>query len=597
MKTSDPPSVTATALLHRAARDEMPTLLRLFAVVAGGAALGAVPAFLTGRLVDGALDRHDIHALLCYTAGMVAAALAAALLSVVQGRTSVALVQRIMTGLRKRLAVHVALLPYAFFTEQRAGEVLNRVTSDVDSLESLAQSLSINLIANTATVTAATVMLFVIDARLALTTLLVMIPFLAPLRPLSKRMYESQGRIRVARDGVTSAMYDLVSLSGALLFKLFGAPGEAGARIERTGTAVMAAEIGLATHNRWYGAVLSVMMALSSALVWLFGGLLVAHGAMSIGALVAFIALQARLFVPAGILATSHSQLTMSRAVLDRIAAYLSLETENQRARGAVALPPGGGAVELRGVSFAYEPGVPVLCDVSLRIPAGRTIAIVGPSGSGKSTICSLLLKLYEPGAGRILVDGADLAATTIASARDAIGLVTQETYLLHDTIAANLRFAKPSATQAELEAAARRADIHDFIAGLPDGYDTVVGERGSKLSGGQRQRLALARIVLKNPRILILDEATSALDAHTEQRVKDAFREVMRDRTGIIVAHRLSTVLSADLVAVLDRGRIVEVGSVDDLLRIPSALTRLFPEIGTTADPALLQGSALDAY
>ncbi len=195
------------------------------------------------------------------------------------------------------------------------------------------------------------------------------------------------------------------------------------------------------------------------------------------------------------------------------------------------------------------------------------------------------------------MVDGADLARTTIASARDAIGLVTQETYLLHDTIANNLRFAKPAATQAELEAAARRADIHEFIAGLPDGYETVVGERGSKLSGGQRQRLALARIVLKNPRVLILDEATSALDAHTEQRVKDAFREVMRERTGIIVAHRLSTVLSADLVAVLDRGRIVEVGPVDDLLRIPSALTRLFPEIGASAEPVILHGSATDAY
>ncbi len=592
-----PPCVTAMALLRSATRREAPALFQLLAIITASSALSAIPALLTGRLVDGALSRHDAVALVLDTAGMLAAALGAALLSVVQGRSSVAVVQRIVTELRKRLAAHIARLPYTFFMERQAGEVFNRVTGDVDSLESLAQSLSMNFVGNIATIVSAGAMLFVIDAHLALIALVAMLPFTIPLRPLSRRMYESQGSIRIARDGMSAAMYDLVSVSGALLFKLFGHDEEAAVRIERTSGAVMRAEVQLTVQTRWYNALLGLMMAVSSAAVWLLGGLAVAHGTMSVGALIAFIALQSRLFVPVGVLTNANAQITMARAVLDRIAAYLSLQTEHERAVGAMPLPSGPGSIELRNVSFGYEPGTPVLEDVSFSVPAGRTLAVVGASGAGKSTICSLLLKLFEPSAGSIVIDGADLAGATIASVRDAIGLVTQEMYLLHDTIASNLRLAKPSATRAELESAARRADIHDFVISLPQGYETVVGERGSKLSGGQRQRLALARIVLKNSRVLILDEATSALDAHSEQRVKDAFREVMRDRTGIIVAHRLSTVLSADIVAVLDRGRIIEIGAVEDLVRMPSALTRLFPEIDKTPQPARFHGSTANAY
>jgi len=316
------------------------------------------------------------------------------------------------------------------------------------------------------------------------------------------------------------------------------------------------------------------MIVVGPALVWLGGGYLSIRYGLTIGTIVAFVALLGRLYTPASTLAGIQVQIVSALAVFERIFEYLDMAPEPS---GSRILGPIDGAIEFDDVHFAYSPDREVLRGIDLRIEPGQVAAFVGPSGAGKTTITQLVPRFYDPQSGRILVDGNDVRDLDVDSLRAHIGIVTQETYLFHDTIGANLRYGKTDATQPELEAAARAANIADFIASLPDGYETVVGERGHKLSGGERQRLAIARVLLKDPRILILDEATSALDSENEALIQAAFDKAMRGRTSLVIAHRLSTILSADVIFVVDRGRIVERGTHRELLERGGTYARLY--------------------
>ena len=328
--------------------------------------------------------------------------------------------------------------------------------------------------------------------------------------------------------------------------------------------------------GRWFFAMLSVLGAFGSAVIWWFGGHLHFRYGLSLGTIVAFTAYLGRLYGPVGNLANVRVEFVRSMAHFERLFEYLDAELEIVGGHKELIQPKG--SVEFVNVTFSYQPGEkPVLEDVSFRVEPGQMVALVGPSGAGKTTITYLIPRLYDPTVGHVLIDGTDVRELTLSSLRRHIGVVTQETFLFHTTVRENLLFANPNATDEQIMEACRQADIHDRIMALPDGYDTVVGERGYKLSGGEKQRLAIARVILKQPRILILDEATSSLDSESEAQVQAALERLMVGRTSIVIAHRLSTILSADLILVLHNGRIIEQGSHAQLLQETGLYSRLF--------------------
>jgi ATP-binding cassette subfamily B protein len=391
-------------------------------------------------------------------------------------------------------------------------------------------------------------------------------------------MYDIRKKTREQRDTIESITQETLSISGITLIKSFAREAYERARFYTVGTRLMNLEIRLAMVGRWFLASVTSMVLVGPAIVWLGGGWLALQGMLDVGVIVAFIGyIQGRLYGPAASLVGVQVQIVSALAVFERIFEYLDMKTEEYDPPGAVALTDIQGDVRFDHVTFSYDANRVILHDISFEIKPGQIAAFVGPSGAGKSTITQLVPRFYDPQSGRVLVDDHDVKDVTLESLREGIGIVTQETYLFHDTIASNLRYAKPDATDNELIAAARNANIHEFITTLPLGYDTVVGERGHKLSGGERQRLAIARVLLKNPCILILDEATSALDSHNEAAIQEALDVVMRGRTSLVIAHRLSTIVNADVIFVVENGRIVESGSHAVLLARNGSYARLY--------------------
>ncbi len=555
-------------------RQQTMVLLCIFAV----SALGLVPGFIIAHIIDKAIPNRNLGELGIDVGIILAAALLSGGIGVLQGYLNSVVGEGIMRDIRTSLVAHLHRMPLHFFTNTKTGEIMNRVSNDVDNVDNVVTGTLTSIVTNAVVIATTLVAMFVWNWRLALISTAIVPLMVLPLGPVGRRMYNIRKKTREKRDEIESITQETLSISGITLIKSFAREAYERARFYATGTKLMSLEIDLAMVGRWFIALVTAMVIVGPALVWFGGGWLAIAAGLQVGVIVAFVSfIQGRLYGPAAALAGIQVQIVSALAVFERIFEYLDMPTEEYDPPGAIALPEVRGEIAFEDVVFSYDGTRDILDHVSFQVRPGAVAAFVGPSGAGKTTITQLVPRFYDPQEGRVLVDGHDLRRVTLDSLRRHIGIVTQETYLFHDTIASNLRYGKPDATDAELEAAARSANIADFIAALPKGYETVVGERGHKLSGGERQRLAIARVLLKDPRILILDEATSSLDYENEAAIQKALEMVMRGRTSLVIAHRLSTVLAADVIFVVDGGRIVESGRHAALLARGGLYARLY--------------------
>ncbi|MEV0154923.1 ABC transporter ATP-binding protein [Micromonospora sp. NPDC050686] len=559
--------------LRRVARlftDHRGRIAAVTAIIVASSVIAMAAPFLLRAVIDRALPERDLTLLSRLVAGMIVVAAVTAVLGVAQTWISTRVGQEVMHRLRTDVFAHLQRQSVAFFTRTRTGEVQSRITNDIGGMQSVVTSTATAIASNLTTVIATAVAMAALSWRLSLVSLVVLPPAIWLTRRVARlrRTITAQRQRELADLNVT--VEEGLSVSGIQLSRTLGAGPALVDRFTASSARLVDLELRSELAGRWRMASMSIVFATIPAVIYLSAGLPGTAGTLSIGTLVAFTALQGALFRPLTGLLNVGVSLTASLALFARVFEYLDLPVEVDDPPRPVTVEPRAlrGHVRLTDVTFTY-PGsdTAAVAGVSLDVPAGGSLALVGETGSGKSTLAALLTRLYDPSAGRITVDGIDLRDLRLADLAAVVGVVSQESYLLHATVRENLRYARPDATDAEIMAAARAAQIHDLIAGLPDGYDTMVGSRGHRFSGGEQQRLAIARTLLRNPRVLILDEATSALDTETERAVQRAFDALADGRTVITIAHRLSTVRHADQIAVLDHGRIVEAGSHESLI------------------------------
>jgi ATP-binding cassette subfamily B protein len=547
-------------------------LATVTAIIVASSVIAMATPFLLREVIDVALPHADLTLLIWLVLGMVAVAALTSALGVVQTWISTTVGQQVMHRLRTDVFTHLHRQSIAFFTRTRTGEVQSRITNDIGGMQAVVTSTATSVASNLTTTVATAVAMAALSWQLSLVSLVVVPPAVYLTRRVARmrRTITAQRQRELADLNVT--IDEGLSISGVQLSKTTGTGPALVERFAASSARLIDLELRSELAGRWRMASMSIVFAAIPAVIYLSAGLPATAGTLSIGTLVAFTALQANLFRPLMGLLNVGVSLTSSLALFARIFEYLDLPVDVDDPAHPVELDPARvtGHLRLEDVTFAYPgSGTAAVAGVSLDVPAGTSLALVGETGSGKSTIASLIARLHDPSAGRITVDGVDLRDLRLADVARIVGTVSQETYLLHTTIRENLRYVKPDATDAEIEQAARDAQIHDLIAGLPDGYDTVVGSRGHRFSGGEKQRLAIARTLLRDPRILVLDEATSALDTQTERAVQRALDELTRGRTTITIAHRMSTVRDADQIAVLDHGRIIESGSHRRLVEV----------------------------
>ena len=532
------------------------------------AALGVVPAFLLRGVLQ-AIQRHDSSKLSVFAAGMIVIAVVNGVLGVWQTLLSNQVGQRVMHDLRAAVFRHLQRLSLAFFTRTRTGEVQSRISNDIGGVQNVVTSTATSIVSSVTTVLATMVGMILLNWKLSFFAFALIPIFVL----LTRRVGEERRRIAKSTQeslaDISSLVQESLSVSGILLGKTMGRTDELADRFEGESQTLADLEVRQRMAGRWVMAAIQTSFAIMPAAVYWFGGLALAHGshAVSVPTLVSFTTLQTRLFFPVGSLLGVGLDVQTSLALFDRIFEYLDQPIDIAERPNARELERAGD-VEFEHVSFRYDDDGPwTLEDVSFTVPAGTTTALVGETGAGKTTLGYLAARLYDVNEGSVHIGGVDVRDLTLASLAGIVGVVSQETYLFHASVLENLRFAKPEATDDEVRLAAEAAQIHDLIAALPEGYDTIVGERGYRFSGGEKQRIAIARTILRNPPILVLDEATSSLDTETERQVQDALDRLAEGRTTIAIAHRLSTVQHADQIVVLDGGHIVEQGTHAELI------------------------------
>ncbi|MFE9408726.1 ABC transporter ATP-binding protein [Streptomyces sp. NPDC006704] len=540
-------------------------------LVAASSLVSVATPFLLREILDVAIPRGRTGLLSLLALGMIGTAVLTSVFGVLQTLISTTVGQRVMHDLRTAVYAQLQRMPLAFFTRTRTGEVQSRIANDIGGMQATVTSTATSLVSNLTAVVASVVAMLALDWRLTCVSLLLLPVFVW----ISRRVGRERKKITTQRQKQMAAMAaevtESLSVSGILLGRTMGRTDSLTKNFAAESELLVDLEVRSNMAGRWRMSTIGIVMAAMPAVIYWAAGLTLETGgpSVSIGTLVAFVSLQQGLFRPAVSLLSTGVQMQTSLALFQRIFEYLDLPVDITEPDEPVHLDAARGTVRFENVDFRYDEQQerPTLSGIDLTVPAGSSLAVVGPTGSGKSTLSYLVPRLYDVTGGRVTLDGVDVRELDFDSLARAIGVVSQETYLFHASVAENLRFAKPEAGDEELEAAARAAQIHDHIVTLPDGYDTLVGERGYRFSGGEKQRLAIARTILRDPPVLILDEATSALDTRTEHAVQRAIDALSEGRTTITIAHRLSTVRDADQIVVLDAGVIVERGTHEELL------------------------------
>ena len=566
--------------------------------IAIAAGLAVLPTFCVRFIIDRAIPNGNALLVGVLASAMVGLAVIAGLIGVLQESLTARVGQGIMFDLRNQLYRHLQRMSLRFYTSTRSGEIVSRINNDVNAVRGVATGTLVSIASNVATLTVTSITIFSLDWVLAILAIAVVPAFYLPSRIVGRVGRRLSARAQESQAALLVFLAERLHLGGSILSSIFGQKQADARDFSERSASIRDVSIKQAVVGRWLRMVLTVFSAMGPALIFWYGGYQVIYNPehMTTGKLIQFAALLGLLYRPLVQLAGVYVDVQSSFAVFERIFEYLDMDPDVTDPAEPVPLPQTRGQIVFDRVDFSY-PAAAAFADrmadladddddapepfglkgVSFEIRPGRRVALVGPSGAGKTTITYLVPRFYDPASGRILLDGRDLRDLAQEELRSHIGMVTQETFLFHATIRENLLYARPDATESETIDACRAANIHDFIAALPEGYDTVVGERGFRLSGGEKQRVSIARALLKDPAILILDEATSNLDATSEYLIQTALEELLKGRTSLIIAHRLSTILSSDQIVVMDEGRVVDVGRHEELLERGGLYAALF--------------------
>lgn len=555
--------------------------LLVFLAILVSAGIGLLPSIITSKIVDDALIKYrDMGLLLKLLAAAFGTMIASEVIGVLESYINAWIGSKIICDMRNQMYGHLQSMPHAFFTTEKQGDIITRMNSDISGVSSVISGTLSSIVRNVTVVVTTLVALFLISVPLALIGIVVIPLFILPTRSAGKTRWKLASESQAKHDEMNQLVNETLSVSGSLLVKLFAREKREMERFEAVNDEVTKLSMKEQRSGKWFIVLMGLFTQIGPLLIYLAGGWFLIKKndpTVTVGTITASVALINRLYRPIQSLLNIHVDFTRSLALFTRIFRYFDMVPairQPEHARRPIVKHQN---IRYEHVAFSYSADKPLLSDIDFTVPAGKMYAIVGPSGSGKSTIVNLLPRLYDVNEGSVQIGGTDVRDFDIPYLRKCIGVVTQDSYLFNGTIRENLLYAKENATDEELMDALRTASLTEFIENQPDGLDTVVGNRGLKLSGGEKQRLSLARIILKDPHILILDEATSALDSISENAIQDALERLMAGRTTIVIAHRLSTILKADKILVLKNGEIIEQGKHDELLELNGVYRELY--------------------
>ena len=555
-------------------------LLLVFVTILVSAVLGLLPSIITGRIVDEALVGKNMALLIRLLVLAFVTLSASQVISVLESYINAWISQRIIFDMKNQMYDHLQHMPHAFFTSEKQGDIITRMNTDISGVSSVISGTMSSIVSNIATVVTTLVALFTMSWQLALVGIVVLPLLILPTKRVGKKRYRLLKDSQAKSDEMNQLINETLSVSGSLLVKLFTREKREYERFVKVNEEVTRLNLKEQQSGRWFRVVMGLFTQLGPLLIYFAGGWIIIRHAdpgLTVGTVTATVSLVNRLYRPVESLLNIHVDFTRSLALFTRIFDYFDMENPIVSPENGKKPDVSDGDIVYDHVAFSYDPEKPLLKDIDFTVPAGKIYAVVGPSGSGKSTVVNLIPRLYDVLRGSVKIAGTDVRDFDLSYLRSCIGVVTQDSYLFNGSIRENLLYAKENATQEELDAACFIANLNDFIASQPEGYETLVGNRGLKLSGGEKQRLSIARVILKDPKILILDEATSALDSITENAIQEALEALMEGRTSIVIAHRLSTVLKADRILVLKDGVIAEQGSHEELLALGGTYRELY--------------------